>query len=85
MVLDMDISKELLDMGLTEQLLLFYHSRTVNMNYKIIRAFVRRYNRLAEDGSVRVTIVTDHGTIEYTMDIAKIREKRLNLLLNEKI
>jgi len=41
-------------------------------------------NRLSENGSVRVTVETDGGVIEYTMDIAKIREKRLNLLLNVK-
>ena len=81
----MNISKELLDMGLTEQLLLFYHSRTSNSGYNIKRAFVRRWNRLAEDGSVRVTVETDGGVLEYTMDIAKIRDKRLNFLLNEKI
>jgi hypothetical protein len=78
-----DISEELLRMGLTENLLLFYHSRTSNAGYGIKRAFVRRYNRLAEDGSVRVTVDTDGGgVVEYTMDIAKIRDKRLNLLLN---
>ncbi len=77
-----DISKELLRMGLTENLLLFYHSRTSNAGYGIKRVFVRKMNRLSEDGSVRVTVETDGGVIEYTMDIAKIREKRLNLLLN---
>lgn len=80
-----DISEELQKMGLTENLLLFYHSRTSNAGYGIKRVFVRRYNRLAEDGSVRVTVDTDGGgVVEYTMDIAKIRDKRLNLLLNIK-
>ena len=80
-----DISEELLRMGLTENLLLFYHSRTSNAGYGIKRVFVRKMNRLSEDGSVRVTVETDGGgVIEYTMDIAKIREKRLNLLLNVK-
>ncbi len=69
-------------MGLTENLLLFYHSRTSNAGYGIKRVFVRKMNRLSEDGSVRVTVEIDGGVIEYTMDIAKIREKRLNLLLN---
>jgi len=76
-----EISKELQSMGLTESLLLFYHSRTSNASYSIKRVFVRRHNRLAEDGSVRVTVETDGGVIEYTMDISKIRDKRLNLLL----
>jgi len=76
-----DISEELLRMGLTESLLLFYHSRTSNAGYGIKRVFVRKMNRLSENGSVRVTVETDGGVIEYTMDIAKIRDKRLNILL----
>jgi hypothetical protein len=80
-----DISEELLRMGLTENLLLFYHSRTSNAGYGIKRVFVRKMNRLSENGSVRVTVEIDGGgVIEYTMDIARIREKRLNLLLNVK-
>jgi hypothetical protein len=80
-----DISEELQRMGLTENLLLFYHSRTSNAGYGIKRVFVRKMNRLSEDGSVRVTVETDGGgVVEYTMDIARIREKRLNLLLNVK-
>jgi len=78
-----DISEELLRMGLTEQLLLFYHSRTSNATYNIKRVFVRKLNRLSENGSVRVSVETNGGIIEYTMDIAKIREKRLNLLLSK--
>lgn len=79
-----EISEELQSMGLTESLLLFYHSRTSNATNSIKRVFVRRHNRLAGDGSVRVTVETDGGVIEYTMDIAKIRDKRLNLLLSVK-
>ena len=41
----MEISKELLDMGLTEELLLFYHNRTANSKYTIKSAYKSLFTR----------------------------------------
>ena len=83
----MEISKELLDMGLTEELLLFYHSRTANSRYCIKSAYIRKslIERLCDgSGGVKVFLVTDGGLLEYIIDVAKIRQKRLNIILNVK-
>jgi len=40
----MEISKDLAEIGLTEELLLFFHSRTANSNKKIEKAFSERYS-----------------------------------------
>lgn len=83
----MEISKELLDMGLTEELLLFYHNRTANSRYCIKKVYIRKsLNDIIWDGSggVKVFLVTDGGLLQYIIDVAKIRQKRLNILLNVK-
>ena len=84
----MEISKELLDMGLTEELLLFYHSRTANSDLTIKSAYISKYDPYSQDG-VKVILVLgselrelSSGVLQYI--IAKIRQKRLNILLNVK-
>ena len=79
----MEISKELLDMGLTEELLLFYHSRTANSDLTIKSAYISKYDPYSQDG-VKVILVTDGGLLQYVINVAKIRQKRLNILLNVK-
>ena len=86
----MEISKELLDMGLTEELLLFYHSRTANSDLTIKSAYISKYDPYSQDG-VKVILVLgselrelSSGVLQYIIDVAKIRQKRLNILLNVK-
>lgn len=85
-----DISKELLDMGLTEELLLFYHSRTANSDLTIKSAYISKYDPYSQDG-VKVILVVgselrelSSGLLQYVINVAKIRQKRLNILLNVK-
>ena len=77
-----DISKELLDMGLTEELLLFYHSRTANSDLTIKSAYISKYDPYSQD--VKVILVVGSGLLQYVINVAKIRQKRLNILLNVK-
>lgn len=86
----MEISKELLDMGLTEELLLFYHSRTANSDLTIKSAYISKYDPYSQDG-VKVILVLgselrelSSGVLQYIIDVARIRQKRLNILLNVK-
>lgn len=86
----MEISKELLDMGLTEELLLFYHMRTANSDLTIKSAYISKYDPYSQDG-VKVILVVgselrelSSGLLQYIIDVAKIRQKRLNILLNAK-
>jgi len=86
----MEISKELLDMGLTEELLLFYHSRTANSDLTIKSAYISKYDPYSQDG-VKVILVVgselrelSSGLLQYVINVAKIRQKRLNILLNVK-
>ena len=79
----MEISKELLDMGLTEELLLFYHSRTANSDLTIKSAYISKYDPYSQDG-IKVILVVGSGLLQYVINVAKIRQKRLNILLNVK-
>lgn len=79
----MEISKELLDMGLTEELLLFYHSRTANSDLTIKSAYISRHDPYSQDG-VKVILVVGSGLLQYVINVAKIRQKRLNIILNSK-
>lgn len=87
----MEISKELLDMGLTEELLLFYHMRTANSDLTIKSAYISKHDPYSPDGGVKVILVVgselrelSSGLLQYIIDVAKIRQKRLNILLNVK-
>jgi hypothetical protein len=87
----MEISKELLDMGLTEELLLFYHNRTANSDLTIKSAYISKYDPYLPDGGVKVILVVgselrelSSGLLQYVINVAKIRQKRLNILLNVK-
>ena len=83
----MEIDKELTELGLTEELLLFFHSRTANNNKKIEKAFAERYSWRSYPKPIPGGPITfkvkfeDSGEAEYTLEVAKVRQKRLNLLL----
>ena len=83
----MEIDKELTDAGLTEELLLFFHSRTANKNKKIEKAFAERYSwrnypkAMPGDPLSFKVKFEGGGEAEYTLEVAKVRQKRLNLLL----
>lgn len=86
----MEISKELLDMGLTEERVLFYHSRTANSDLTIKSAYISKYDPYSQDG-VKVILVLgselrelSSGLLQYIIDVARIRQKRLNIILNVK-
>ena len=86
----MEISKELLDMGLTEERVLFYHSRTANSDLTIKSAYISKYDPYSQDG-VKVILVVgselrelSSGVLQYIIDVARIRQKRLNIILNVK-
>ena len=90
----MEIDKELTDRGLTEELLLFFHSRTANKNKKIEKAYAERYSwpkypkpymdvipSIPGGPIVFKVNFEGGGEAEYTLEVAKVRQKRLNLLL----
>ena len=83
----MEIDKELTDAGLTEELLLFFHSRTANKKKKIEKAFAERYSwrnypkAMPGDPLSFKVKFEGGGEAEYTLEVAKVRQKRLNLLL----
>lgn len=83
----MEIDKELTELGLTEELLLFFHSRTANKSKKIEKAFAERYSwrnypkAMPGDPIVFRVRFEGGGEAEYTLEVAKVRQKRLNLLL----
>lgn len=83
----MEIQKELTELGLTEELLLFFHSRTANSGKRIEKAFTERYSwrnypkAMPGDPIVFKVRFEGGGEAEYTLEVAKVRQKRLNLLL----
>jgi hypothetical protein len=85
----MDISKELSELGLTEELLAFFHSRTANRSKEIEKAWISRASYPAKGfpkkgDPLKASIsLKGGGTCEYTLEIAKIRQKRINMLMNK--
>lgn len=83
----MEIDRELTEAGLTEELLLFFHSRTANREKKIEKAFAERYSwrnypKPASGSALSFKVKFEGGgEAEYTLEVAKVRQKRLNLLL----
>ena len=79
----MEISRKLKEAGLTKEILAFVHSRTANSKKNILKAeccdFLGNY-RPGEPLKARISF-EGGGLAEYTIDIAKARQKRLNLLL----
>lgn len=87
----MEIEPILLQHGITENIINFFHSRTNNKHMtivKVYKAYVFGIPSNGEEG-IKVNISLTFGEdiihhVQYTIDVAKIRQKRLNLLLNSK-
>ena len=88
----MEIHKDLTGLGLTEELLLFFHSRTANRDKKISKAFLEKFSwnqkamsylpSSAHGEPLAFKVKFEGGSeAEYTLEVAKVRQKRLNLLL----
>jgi hypothetical protein len=80
----MEVSESLLSTGINESILEFFHSRTNNKDMTIIKA--SKSSSSTEDQNIRVLITLKSvdgylSCVEYTMNLAKIRQKRINLLL----
>ena len=86
----MEIDTELRQKGITENIINFFHSRTKNSYMQITKVYKVTGFSLLSDGQegikVNVTLkdnnITHHA--QYTIDLAKIRQKRINLLINNK-
>ena len=91
----MEIQPILLQHGITENIVNFFHSRTKNMHMTIVKVYKADVfgipSNVEEGIKVNITLkehvpfgedIIHHA--QYTIDIAKIRQKRLNLLLNSK-
>ena len=84
----MIIDDKLLQLGLNQMLIEFYHSRTRNKESTIMKvsacpyAWKRRINgEVQEEITVKVTL-SNGRLVCYMLNIAKLRNKRLNLLMN---
>jgi len=91
----MEIQPILLQHGITENIVNFFHSRTKNMHMTIVKVYKADVfgipSNVEEGIKVNITLkenvpfgedIIHHA--QYTIDVAKIRQKRLNLLLNSK-
>ena len=80
----MEVSESLLSTGINESILEFFHSRTNNKDMTIIKASKSSSSKEGQDIRVLITLKSVDGylsCVEYTMNLAKIRQKRINLLL----
>lgn len=90
----MKIDDILIKLGISDGIIEFVHSRSKNSEFPIISAeysINNKYTRYLEsmEGSILVRIVLDtsgsydpkNNILEYTINVAKIRQKRINLLL----
>ena len=90
----MKIDDILIKLGISDGIIEFVHSRSKNSEFPIISAeysINNKYTRYLEsmEGSILVRIILDtsgsydpkNNILEYTINVAKIRQKRINLLL----
>lgn len=91
----MEIEPILLQSGITESIVSYFHSRTNNKHMSIVKVYKATGFSLLSDGQegikVNVTLKVNEPFgedlihhVQYTIDLAKIRQKRLNLLINNK-
>lgn len=84
----MQISDELKQLGINESIIEYFHNRTRNKHLKVtsVRKAIN-YSKTEPVDGVKVTVRLELNHIvkyaEYTINIAKIRNKKLNLLLNK--
>jgi hypothetical protein len=93
----MKIEDNLIKLGISEGIIEFVHSRSKNSEFPIISAEYSINNKYTRNfiesmqGSILVRIVLDttksksprNNILEYTINVAKIRQKRINLLFSE--
>jgi len=84
----MKIDKELLELGITESILEIFHSNTNNKEYTIISAKKIAWNYGSRDGNVVVNIELKNTfstkSVQYNVNLAKIRQKQINRILSGK-
>lgn len=84
----MEIDDILRKQGITESIINYFHSKTKNSHMIIIKAYVANTYKGEEHIGIKVNVtLKDNLNIrhaQYTIDLAKIRQKRINLLLNNK-
>ena len=84
----MEIEPILLQSGITESIVSYFHSRTKNKHMTIVKVYkanVFGIPSIEEGIKINVTL-KDNLNIrhaQYTIDLAKIRQKRINLLINK--
>ena len=83
----MEIEPILLQQGITESIINFFHSKNKNSHMTIIK--VTKATLYSGDVGIKVNVtLREKGCLiqyqQYTIDLAKIRQKRINLLLNKK-
>lgn len=87
----MEIQPELLKLGINEAIIEFFHNRTKNKHLiitKVTKAITIKNEKL--DG-IKVNVrleskINKHSSVQYqqyTINVAKIRNKKLNLLLKK--
>jgi hypothetical protein len=84
----MKIDKELLELGITESILEIFHSNTNNKEYTIISAKKSAWNYGSRDGNVVVNIELKNTfstkSVQYNVNLSKIRQKQINRILSGK-
>lgn len=91
----MEIDTELQQKGITENIINFFHSRTKISYMTITKVYKVTGFSLLSDGQegIKVNVTLKENVpfgednihhAQYTIDLAKIRQKRINLLLNNK-
>ena len=84
----MEIEPILLQSGITESIVSYFHSRTKNKHMTIVKVYkanVFGIPSIEEGIKINVTL-KDNLNIrhaQYTIDLAKIRQKIINLLINK--
>lgn len=79
----MKITKELLELGINENILQNFHNNTNNKEYEIISASKSKWSYGSTDGNTVVNLTLSNGKLaQYNINIAKIRQKQINRLLS---
>lgn len=81
----MKIDSKLLELGFNEALIEFYHSRTRNREYSIVDIHKCPYDKKIISNGIVIAIVRLNSgrMVRYELNLAKIRQKRINLLMNK--
>jgi hypothetical protein len=79
----MKITKELLELGINENILQNFHNNTNNKEYEIISASKSKWSYGSTDGNIVVNLTLSNGKlVQYNINISKIRQKQINRLLS---